>query len=209
MGLLSYMLFKCVISFLPKSKCLNFRLQSPSAVILEPKKIKSVNICIVSPSIFHEVMGPNAMILVFWMLSFKSACSLTSYTFNQRLFSSSSISAISLVSYVYLRLLLFLTILIPVCASSSPALHMMYSAYKLNKQDDNIQPWCTPFIAWNQSIIPWFHVCSKCCVLTCIQISEEAVKVVWYFHLLKICHSLLWSSHKGLLCSQKFARIPI
>ena len=159
--------------------------------------------------LMHEVMGPNAMILVFWMLSFKSACSLTSYTFNQRLFSSSSISAISLVSYVYLRLLLFLTILIPVCASSSPALHMMYSAYKLNKQDDNIQPWCTPFIAWNQSIIPWFHVCSKCCVLTCIQISEEAVKVVWYFHLLKICHSLLWSSHKGLLCSQKFARIPI
>ena len=52
--------------FLPKSKCLLISwLQSPSTVILEPKKIKSVTISIVSPSICHEVMGPDAMILVF------------------------------------------------------------------------------------------------------------------------------------------------
>ena len=45
-------------------------------------------------------------------------------------------------------------ILFPACASSSPAFLMMYSAYKLNKQGDNIQPWCTPFPIWNQSIVP-------------------------------------------------------
>ena len=58
-------------------------------------------------------------------------------------------------SSAYLRLLIFLlAILIPACASSSPAFLMMYSAYKLNKQGDNIQPWCTPFPIWNQSVVP-------------------------------------------------------
>ena len=47
-----------------------------------------------------------------------------------------------------------LAILVPACASSSPAFLMMYSAYKLNKQGDNIQPWCTPFLIWNQSVVP-------------------------------------------------------
>ena len=91
-------------------------------------------------------MGPDAMILVFWMLSFKPTCSLSSFTFIKRLFSCSSLSAIRVVSSVYLRWLIFLpAILIPPCASSSSAFRMMYSAYKLNKQGDNIQPWCTPF----------------------------------------------------------------
>ena len=58
-------------------------------------------------------------------------------------------------SSAYLWLLIFLpAILIPACASSSPAFHMMYSAYKLNKQGDNIQLWCTPFPIWNQSVVP-------------------------------------------------------
>ena len=69
--------------------------------------------------------------------------------------SSSSLSAIRVVSSAYLRLLIFLpAILIPFCASSSPAFLMMYSAYKLNKEGDNIQPWHTPFPTWNQSIFP-------------------------------------------------------
>ena len=56
----------------------------------------------------------------------------------------------------FLRLLIFLlAILIPACASSSPEFLMMYSAYKLNKQGDNIQPWHTPFPIWNQSVVPW------------------------------------------------------
>ena len=64
-----------------------------------------------------------------------------SFTFIKRLFSSSSLSAIRMVSSPYLRLLIFLpAILIPACASSSPVFLMMYSAYKLNKQGDNIQP---------------------------------------------------------------------
>ena len=66
MSLLFNMLSRLVITFHPRSKCLSISwLQSPSAVILEPKKIKSLTVSIVSPSIFHEVMGPDAMILVF------------------------------------------------------------------------------------------------------------------------------------------------
>ena len=79
MSLLFNMLSRLVIAFFPKRKHLLIsRLQSPSAVILEPKKIKSVTVSIVSPSICHEVMGLDAMILVFWMLSFKPAFSLSS-----------------------------------------------------------------------------------------------------------------------------------
>ena len=69
MSLLFNMLSRLVITFLPRSKHLLISwLQSPSAVILKPKKIKSVTVPIVSPSICHEVMEPDAMILVFWML---------------------------------------------------------------------------------------------------------------------------------------------
>ena len=76
----------------------------------------------VSPSTCHEVMGLDAMILVFWMLSYKSIFSLSSFTFIKRFFSF-SLSAIRMVSSAYLRLLIFLlAILIPACASSSPAL---------------------------------------------------------------------------------------
>ena len=127
-----------------------------AAVILEPPKIKSVTVSIVSPSIYHEVMRPDAMILVFWMLSFKPMFSLLSFTFIKRLFSCSSLSAIRVVSSVYLGLLIFLpAILISAYASSSPAFHMMYSAQKLNKQSDNIQSWYTPFPVWNQSVVPY------------------------------------------------------
>ena len=70
MSLLFNLLFMLVIAFLPRSNCLLISwLQSPSAVILEPPKIKSLIVSIVSPSICHEVMGPDAMILVFWMVS--------------------------------------------------------------------------------------------------------------------------------------------
>ena len=156
MSLLFNMLSRLVITFLPRSKCLLISwLQLPSAVILEPPKIKSATVSTVSPSISHEVMGSDAMILVFQMLSFKPIFSLSSFTFIKRLFSSSSLSAIRVVSSAYLRLLIFLlAILIPACASSSPAFFMVYSAYKLNKQGENIQPWRTPFPIWNQSVIP-------------------------------------------------------
>ena len=140
MSLLFNMLSRLVITFLLRSKhLLNSWLQSPSPVILEYKKIKSATVSTVSPSICHEVMGPDAMILVFWMLNFKPTFSL-SFTFVKRLFSSSSLFAIRVVSSAYLMLLIFLPgILIPACASSGPAFLMMYSAYKLNKQGDNTQ----------------------------------------------------------------------
>ena len=98
-------------------------------------------------------MGLDAMILVFWMLSFKaffhSPLSVSSKG------SYSSLSAIRVVSSAYLRLLLFFpAIFITACASSILAFFMMYSACKLNKQGDNIQPWCTPFPIWNQSVVP-------------------------------------------------------
>ena len=83
------------------------------------------------PSTCHEVMGPD-YILVFRMLSFKSAFTLSSFTFLKRLFSSSLLSAIRVVSSAYLRLMIFLpATLIPACASSSMAFHMMYSTYTL------------------------------------------------------------------------------
>ena len=159
MSLLFNMLSRLAMAFLPRSKHLLISwLRSPSAVILEPPKIKSDTVSIVSPYICHEVMGPDAMILVLWMLSFKPAFSLSSFTFIKRLFSSSLLSAISVcggVSSAYLQLLIFLTaILIPACALSSLAFHMMYSAYKLNTQGDNIQTSCTLFQVWNQSVVP-------------------------------------------------------
>ena len=76
-------------------------------------------------------MGPDAMIFIFWILSFKLTCSFSSFSFIKRLFRISLLSTIRVVSFAYLRLLTFLlAILIPACDSFSPAFHMMYSAYE-------------------------------------------------------------------------------
>ena len=129
-SLLCNVLSRFVIAFIPRSKCLLVSwLQSPSTLLLEPKKIKSVTVSIVSPSFYHEVMGPDALIFVFWQLNFKSAFSLSTFTFIKRLFSSSLLYA-------------------------SPVFSMIYTAYKLHKQGDSIYPWPTPFPIWNQSIVP-------------------------------------------------------
>ena len=144
-------------------------------------------------------MGPDAMFLVFWMLSFKPTFSLSSFTFIKRFFSSSSLSAIRVVSSVYLRLLMFLlAILIPACAFFSPAFLMMYSAYKLNKQGDNIQPWCTPFPLWNQSVVP-------CPVLTvsswpAYRFLKRQVRWSGTPISFRIFHSLLWSTQSKIIC---------
>ena len=117
MFLLFNMLSRLVIAILPRSKHLLISwLQSPSVVILEPKKIRSVTVSIPSPSIYHEVMGPDAMIFVSWMLSFKPAFSLSSFIFIKRLFSSSLLSSVRVLSSACLRLLIFFpAILIPAC----------------------------------------------------------------------------------------------
>ena len=94
--------------------------------------------------------------------SFFSECWTISQLFHSPLSLSSRGSLVLLhfllirvVSSAYLKLFIFPpAILIPACASSSPAFLMMYSAYKLNKEGNNIQPWHTPFPIWNQSVVP-------------------------------------------------------
>ena len=199
MSLFFNILSRLVIAFLPGSKhLLILWLQSPSAVILEPTKIKSDTDSIVSPSICHEVMGQDAMILVFWMLSFKPTFSLSSFTFIKKLSSSSSLSTIRVVSSAYLRLLIFLpAILIPACDSSSPAFLMMYSAYKLNKQGDNTQSWRTHFPILNQSVFP-------CPVLniaswTAYRFLRRQVRWSDIPKYLRIFHSILWCTQSKVL----------
>ena len=125
--------------------------------------------------------GTGCHDLSFLMLSFKPTFSLSSFTFIKRLFSFSSLYAIRVVLSTYLRLIFLPAILIPACDSSRPAFCMMHFAYKLNRQGDNIQPWCAPFPIWNQSICSMSG--SNYCFLTYIQISQEAGQVVWYSHL--------------------------
>ena len=118
------------------------------------QNIKSDTVSTVSLSISHEVMGPDAMIFVFWMLRFKPTFSTLLFHFHQealQFFSFCHKGGIICISEV----IIFLpAILIPACASSRPVFLMIYSAYKLNKQGDNIQPWLTPFPIWNQSVVP-------------------------------------------------------
>ena len=190
MSLLFNMLSRLVIAFLPRSKHLLLHgCSHHQQWFWSPPKL-SLTVSIVSPSICHEVMGLDSMILLFWMLNFKPAFSFSSFI--KRLFSS-SLSAIKVVSFAYLRLLIFLpAILIPACASSSLAFHMMYSAYKLKKQGDNIQPWHTPFPIWNQSVV-------SCPVLTIAswpayrflrrQVRWFGIPISW-----RILHTLLWPS---------------
>ena len=110
-------------------------------MILGPKKMKLLTVSTFSPSICHEVMGPDSMtsffvVVVVFQASFFSLL----FPLHKWLFSSSSFYTIRVVSSANLRLLIFLlSIMVPACASFSLAFLMMYSAYKLNKQGDNIQ----------------------------------------------------------------------
>ena len=137
-----------------------------------------------SPSICHEVMGQDDMILVFWMLSFKSAFLLSSFTLTKRLFSFSLLYAIRVG-----------VIFIPEVIDISPSnldssllfmqlvFCMMYSAYKLNKQGENIYPWHTPF-HYLEPVHCSMSNCN-CCFLPCIKFSQETSKVVLYSYLFK------------------------
>ena len=180
MSLLFNMLSRLVIAILPKSKrpfisCL----QSPSTVVLEPKKINSITVSIFSPSICHEVMAPDAIISAFWMISYKPDFSLSSFIFIKRLFSSSSLSAIRVVSSAYMRSLSPGNLDASLCFISL-ASHIMYSVCELNKQGDNIQPWCTPFPILNQFIV-------SCLILTVA----------------------LWPAYRFLMCQVRWSGTPI
>ena len=128
MSLLFNKLSRLVIAFLPRNKRLLINDWSHHPRDFGAQEISSVTVAIVSPSVCHEVMGLDAMIFIFWMLSFKPAFSLSSFTFMKRLLSSSSLSAIRVVWSAYLRLLIFLpVILIPACDSSRLAFHLIWS----------------------------------------------------------------------------------
>ena len=130
-----------------------------------------------------------------WVLS--QLFQLSSSTFIKRLFTSSLLSAIRMVSSAYLRLLIFLpAILIPACAWPSLAFCIMYSAYKLNKQGDNVKPWHIPFPIWNQSV--------PCPVLTvaswpAYRFLRRQVRWSGIPISLRIFHSLLWSTQSKVL----------
>ena len=137
MFLLFNMLSRFVIAFLPRSKRLLISwLQSPFTVILEPKKIKSVTVSIVSPAICHEMMGPDATILVF-------ECRVSSQLFHSPLPPSSRGSLVLLhflpLAWHHLHIWgCWYFSWQSFCESSSMAFCMMYSSYKLNKQGDKI-----------------------------------------------------------------------
>ena len=151
-------------------------------------------------------MGLDAMILVFWMLTFniltlKVMFSLSSLTFSlftllfhlhQEALCCSLLPVIKL-SSAYLRLLIILlAILIPACDSISLTFHMMYSAFKLNKQGDNIEFWWPLFPIWNQSIVPCPAIAVAswpACRFLRRQISCFDTPIS-----LRIFHSFLWST---------------
>ena len=195
MSLLFNMLSRLVKTVLPRIKCLLIsRLQSPPAVILESPKINYITV-----SLFPHLFAMKwwDQILVFWMLSFKPNFSLSSFTFIKRFFSS-LLSAIRMMSSAYLRLLIFLpAILIQACTLSSPTFLMMYSAYKINKQDDNIQTWWTPFPMWSQSVVP-------CPVLTvaswpAYRFLKRHIRWSGIPISFRIFYSLLWSTQSKAL----------
>ena len=202
MSLLFNMLSRLVIAFFQGASVFYFHGCSHHLQwFWSPRKLLTVSI--VSLFICHEVMGLDIMIFIFEIFSLKPAFSLSFFIFINRLFSSSLVSAIRVVVYAYLRLLIFLlAILTPAHASSSPAFHMMYSADKLNKQGDNNQPWRTPFTIWNQSVVP-------CPVLTVASWPAHTFlrRQVWWYGIpisWRIFHSSIWSTQsKGLAHSIK------
>ena len=198
-SLLFNILSRFVTAFLPRSNLLLIScLQSPSAVILEPKKRKSVTVSIFSPFYLPRSEGTGCHDLSSLILSLKTAFLLSSSTLIKRFFSSSSLSAMSVISSAYLRLLIFLpAVLISSCNLSSMAFRMMCSVYKLNKQGDNKQSSRTPFSILNQLVVPYR-------VLTVAswptyrflgrQVSWSGIPIF-----LRVFHHLLWSTHSKVL----------
>ena len=161
MSLLFNMLSRLIITILPRSKCLLISwLQSPSAVI------KSDTVSNVSSSICHEMMGQDAMILVFWMLSFKPTFSLSSFTFIKRFFSSSSLSAIRVVSFV----IYFMCRLSSVYSSPNLPVHHPHP----------VSPSCYPYIFS-------LHLCLYFCFV------NKIFYTIFRFHLYALIYNICFS----------------
>ena len=150
------LLSRFVIAFLPKEQApFNFMTADTNCSDFGAQENKLCHSHHFSSSMWHEMMGSDAMILVSWMLSFKPDFSLSSFTFIKRLFSLSLLSAIRMVSSAHLRLLLFLpAIFISACDSYNPAFCDVYSVYKLNQEGDNMQPFILLSQFWSSQL---FH----------------------------------------------------
>ena len=161
MSLLFNTLSRFVIAFLLRNKWLNFMAAVTVHSDFGAQENKICHCFNYLPIYLSRSDETRCHDLSFLNIEFQASFSISSFhPLQEALFSS--LSAIRVVSSACLRLLIFLlAILIPAWASSSPAFHMMYFAYKLNKQGDNIQPWHTPFPISNQFIVP-------CLILTCI-----------------------------------------
>ena len=156
MSLLFNMLSRFVIAFLPRSKSLlNFMAAVLICSDFEAQESKICHCFLFFPFYLPWSDGTRCHDLSFLNVDFKPAFSVFSFILIKRLFSSSSLSHIRIVSSAFLKLLIFLpAILIPTCDSSNPAFHRMYSACKLNKPGESIQAWHTPFSIWTS---PLFH----------------------------------------------------
>ena len=152
MSLLFNMLSMLVITFLPRSKCLLISwLQSPSVVILEPKN----KVCHCFPIYLPWSDGTRCHDLSFLNVEFLSQLLTLFFHFHQEtVYFFFVFCHKGGVICIFEIIDILPEILIPACASSSPVFLMMYSAYKLNKQGDNTQPWHTSFPIWNQSVVP-------------------------------------------------------
>ena len=177
------MLSRLVINFLPRSKCLLIPwLQSHLQWFGSPPKIKSVTVSTGSPSICHEVMGPDAMILVFWMLSFKPTFSLSYFTFVKQRFSSFLLSAVKDgVTCVF-----EVTDISPGNLDSSLCFHQPSISHDVLCMQVKQAGWQYAALTYSFPYLEPVY-CSKsssnCYFLTCIQVSQEAGQVVWYSHI--------------------------
>ena len=152
MSLLFITLSRFVIAILPSSKhLLILCLQSPYALMLEHKKMKSDTVSTFFPPISHEVIELDAMIFVFRVLSFKPTFSTLFHPFTliKRLFGSSSLSAIKVVSFAYLMLIFLPAILRPACELSSPAFWFLI-LFSNKRNQGFLEKWFLPEL--NQEI---------------------------------------------------------
>ena len=187
------MLSRFVIAFLPRNKGLLIsQLQSWSAVILEPKKKTSITVSIVSSPICHEVMGLECHDFRFLNVEFWASFLTLLFNLHQ--------DSLGHLHFCHKGAV----ICIPEVINNSPgnldsslclfslALCMMYPAYKLNKQGDNIQPWLTRFPIWNQSIVP----CLVPTVASWLAYSFLRRQIRWCDVTISLStfHSLLWST---------------
>ena len=171
------MLSRLLVAVLPRSKCL-FSFMAAVTICsdfgAQENKVSHCFLCFPIHLPWNE--GNRCYDLSFLNVEFQASFFTYLFHFHQEALQFLCAICHRVVSSAYLKLLIFLVaILIPACDSFSPTLLMMYSAYKLNKQGDNIQPWRTLFLDLEPVCCSMSS--SNCGFLTCIQISLEAGQV--------------------------------